>query len=546
MDSSMMQQLMQIFFAEAKERFDDIEHYLAVLAGAPDDPEALDALMRRFHSLAGVGGIEGIETVNRLSARVETECRQKLAANESPSPKDLHLWAAVLEVLKSEVAEIEATPLAEEDAQPQPVANDSYDVLVVDDDREIHAALSAQLQQEGISMRSAYSVAEAMQVLDGGTPSAIVADVGLPDGSGYDVIQRLRSVAAGEAAPAIMISRRDAFVDKLEGIRCGSDAYFCKPFDAHTLVRKLTTIQHSRDTAGRRILSVEDDPAQAAFIRTILEDAGYDVLTCSDPSTFENDVATFAPDLILMDIVLPGVSGYELARMARQIDDLQNIPLLFLTTESHLRTRIETIRSGGDDHIVKPVSPMYLLTAVEARLERSRQIREAVDRDNLTLLFNRGAFHRAIRRRLLQRRKISSAVVMIDVDHFKRVNDTHGHAGGDRVLVSLAAFLRSHVRISDTVCRYGGEEFAMLVDDVDEDEAVRLVDRIRREFAAVQHGGADGRSFCTTFSAGVSLLPDRSYAVAHAIEAADAALYRAKAAGRNTVYGASSDLRLSA
>ena len=125
---------------------------------------------------------------------------------------------------------------------------------------------------------------------------------------------------------------------------------------------------------------------------------------------------------------------------------------------------------------------------------------------------------------------------MIDVDRFKQINDTHGHAFGDVVLSRLGAFLYANVRASDSVCRYGGEEFTLLIDNVSQDDALRLVDRLRDEFASMTQLAPDGKTVCVSFSAGVASMPPMIAGIAVALASADAALYRAKAAGRNLVF----------
>jgi diguanylate cyclase (GGDEF)-like protein len=175
---------------------------------------------------------------------------------------------------------------------------------------------------------------------------------------------------------------------------------------------------------------------------------------------------------------------------------------------------------------------------VETRIERARQIRRDLDHDNLTGLLNRNAFLRRVKDRIRRANGSPAALAILDIDHFKQINDNNGHAYGDQVLSRLASFLRTHLRVSDSVCRYGGEEFTMLIDDATEEEAAQLIDRMRDEFMATAHMTASGKAIFATYSAGVVTLPRDIEAIPRAFEAADAALYRAKAEGRNRVYRA--------
>ena len=500
----------------------------------PTQTDELEMLMRRFHSFAGVSGLEGLEMITSLGSRGEIECRRLLSEGTPVGESHLRRWRSMLDIMKEEVEERQHGP-----ATPSPqivnAARRIYDVLLVDDDPEVHRVLRERLQDEGFNVNSAFSRAEAMEVLMVNRPHALIIEASLSDGVGCDVIDRLRSLQERESPAVVIVSRREAHLDREEAIHLGADAYFSKPLDFDRLALRLRSLVQGRDESVARILSVEDDLDQAAYLREVLESAGYDVRSCGDPRQFESHLVEFAPDLILMDILLPEMSGYELARIARHTDEYQTTPILFLTTEGQLHTRIQSMRSGGDDHIVKPVSPNLLLAAVETRIERARQIRRYLDYDNLTGLLNRDAFLRRVKTRIKRAEGTPAALAILDVDHFKDINDTHGHAFGDQVLSRLSSFLRTHVRVSDSVGRYGGEEFTMLIDDATEQEAAQLIDRLRAEFATIAHTSGSGRAISTTFSAGVVTMPRSIDGIARALEAADTALYRAKAEGRNRI-----------
>ncbi|HKR64917.1 MAG TPA: response regulator [Thermoanaerobaculia bacterium] len=539
MSQTPLANIVSIFVREANQRIAVMTHALDALDADASDTTALQELMRRFHSFAGVGGLDGFEVINSLGARGESDCRRVLDAGNTPSAEQLRRWRSVVDIMKGEVEEMmRGVASLPEHSAAVPPSRRVYDVLLVEDDPEVRTLLSERLFAEGFNVNVAETRTEAMECLMVQRPHALIVDISLPDGSGYDVIERLRAVQGPENVAVLIISRLGAFHDRVDGIRCGADGYFAKPLDYDRVVRRLRALVQSRDETVARILSVEDDPDQAAYLRAVLEHAGYDVRTCSDPRNFESDMTSFAPDLILMDILLPGVSGYELARYARQIEECQTTPILFLSTEGQLHTRIQSMRSGGDDHIVKPVAPNLLLAAVETRIDRARQIRQFLDRDNLTGLLNRSAFLRRVQSHIRRGESAPAALVMLDVDCFKTINDSHGHAFGDHVLSRLGTFLRTHVRATDSVCRYGGEEFTMLIDDVTEEEAMRLLDRLREEFASVAHVTPLGKTIYATFSAGVTSLPKQVSAMPRSIEAADAAMYRAKAEGRNRVCGA--------
>jgi len=395
------------------------------------------------------------------------------------------------------------------------------------------------LEAEGLSVSEAGSLKNARAALadERALPSAVVVDVDLPDGSGHDLIGEIRRLSSGEGVAVLVMSPRGGFMDKVEAITSGADGYFEKPVDWKALLRRLQHLLESSRPAPSKVLSVEDDPEQAAYIRAILESAGHTVVVCSNPAEFDAMLRQHVPDLVLMDILLPGVTGYDLVRYLRQDERYATLPVLFLTTEGQLQSRYHTARVGGDDHLVKPVVAPLLLSTVAARIERSRFVRQLLSRDGLTRLLTHTAFIEAAQAAQAKQQEDPSrplAWVMIDVDHFKSVNDRFGHPVGDRVLASLAALLRRRFRQSDRVGRYGGEEFATLIEELPEAEVVRLVERLLAEFGGMEHHAGDGQAFHTTFSAGVAMLTPGMSLDAWK-QAADDALYAAKSAGRNRV-----------
>ena len=515
---------------------------VARLEAQPKDEAAREELMRFFHSLAGIGASHGFVQVTALAKEGELECMALKRAGALPGPGEIDNWQRLIAALVHELkAPSPATlPVATPPPPPEIEAGAGPSaVLLVTADAGVRGHLLPLLEAEGLSVSEAGSLKEARAALcdERALPSAVVVDVDLPDGSGHDLIVEIRRLSSGEGVAVLVMSPRGGFLDKVEAITSGADGYFEKPVDWKALLRRLQLLLESSRPAPSKVLSVEDDPEQAAYIKAILESAGHTVFVCSDPAEFDAMLRQHAPDLVLMDILLPGVTGYDLVRYLRQDERYATLPVLFLTTEGQLQSRYHTARVGGDDHLVKPVVAPLLLSTVAARIERSRFVRQLLSRDGLTRLLTHTAFIEAAQAVQAKQQEDPSrplAWVMIDVDHFKSVNDRFGHPVGDRVLASLAALLRRRFRQSDRVGRYGGEEFATLIEELPETEVVRLVERLLAEFGGMEHHAADGQAFHTTFSAGVAMLTPGMSLDAWK-QAADDALYAAKSAGRNRV-----------
>jgi diguanylate cyclase (GGDEF)-like protein len=241
------------------------------------------------------------------------------------------------------------------------------------------------------------------------------------------------------------------------------------------------------------------------------------------------------PELVILDMYLPGCNGAEVARLIRQEDAFVGIPIIFLSAEQERSKQLRAIESGGDDFLTKPVDPHRLVHLVRTRAGRTRSMRRLMERDSLTGLLNHSYLLEVLEREMQRAARIESSLsfIMIDIDHFKSVNDTYGHLVGDHVLRSLSRLLVERLRKTDTVGRYGGEEFGVVLFNTAPEDAKRIMDELRESFGRISFH-ADGEEFSVTFSSGIAQFPERSEP-STLVEAADHALYVAKENGRNQV-----------
>jgi len=522
------------FVRRSQARTEMAARILGLLRETPADGEHLQDLMRFFHSLAGVGTSFGFPQVTALAKEGELECLAILHGESSLSATEIENWTRLVGALAHELSQ---PPLPSSAAGRTGMVTRIPEVLLVSADPAVAATLAPLIEQEGHAARPLATRAQAAHALGQSLPDALIVDAALEDGSGYDVIDQLRALPGGEGVPVFVLGPRGEFLDKVEAIHGGADGYFEKPVDWKALMRRLQHLLDASQSHAARILSVEDDPQQASYVKSILESGGYEVAVCSDPKQFETVLGEFRPDLVLMDILLPGISGYDLVRYLRQDERNAALPVLFLTTESQMQSRFRSAQVGGDDHLTKPIVPPVLLSVVASRLERARFLKNLLNRDGLTRLFTHTALIERAQALHAQKDRDPSrhfAWVMIDLDHFKSVNDRFGHPVGDRVLATLAALLRRRLRQSDTIGRYGGEEFVVLFEGLPEPEVLHLMGRVLEEFREIDLEAPGKPSFRATFSAGVAMLRE-GMTLDGWKKAADDALYAAKAAGRNRI-----------
>jgi diguanylate cyclase (GGDEF)-like protein len=528
-------ELRTLYLREARGRIDVLDRLLDVLDRDGADGRALLDLRRGFHAFTGSGTTYGLPVVTALGVEAERCCS---AVGSGPAvASDLKCWRDAVAALRREIAAAgPGTAVLPEDPvhgaeRPPP------SVLVVQEDAAEREGLVRALGQESFAVRAAANLEAAAVALGARLPDAVIVDAAGDQGAAFALVERLRALPGGDRPVVLVVARHGGVLDRVEAIHCGADGHFTKPIDVVALVRRLRFLLDREGAEAPRILSIEDDRQQAALLRTILTSAGYEFRAIDDPARLESELAAFRPDLVLMDVLLPGVSGYDLVRSLRQDERHATLPVIVLTTQGELDARIEAARAGGDEHLVKPVSPGLLLATVAARVERGRFLRLLVERDGLTGLLTHTALVERARAVLTKKRRDPSrhaSWIMIDLDRFKAVNDDHGHPTGDQVLVRLAGLLRARLRQADVVGRYGGEEFAVVLEDLTEEEAARLVERLRADFAGIEHRSREGADFRVTFSAGLASL-QHGESISAWVHAADRALYAAKEAGRNRV-----------
>ena len=490
----------------------NLTHRLAGSSGSMGFPELGDAAKALEVSLIAVSGDAAAEARRAITPAVEAFAAAARRKTRAALPA---------------AAAVEQAPAA-----VQPAAEKL--IYLLDGDRDSAGDLSLQLGYFGYTVEAFADTGGLGDALSKETPAAMMVDFAFV-GSGGMGIEALssRRQADGAVPPSIFISHLDDLETRLGTVRAGGDAFFTKPLDMGRLVEILDGLTAYAPPDPYRVLVIDDVRDLAESYALILEDAGLETQVVTDPMEVMKPLTEFQPDLLLMDINMPNCSGFELARVIRQQEAYVQIPIIFLTADRSKTGRLSAMETGGDEYLTKPVRPDLLLTSVIGRAERSRTVAAMISRDSMTRLPN----HTKIKEHLdmeLDRAKRQDhplSLAMIDIDHFKAVNDTHGHLTGDHVIQALSQVLRQRLRKTDIVGRYGGEEFAAILPNTDGPAAFKVLEGIREGFGRIRHMAADAEFFIT-FSCGIAAYPPIDMAKA-LIAAADAALYRAKGEGRN-------------
>lgn len=513
------------------------------------DRSKLETLHRQLHTLAGSAGTFGFVALGQACARLEGHLGDLMDLNQWPVPGLAPLMAEIEALLHWAVQD----PLL----PPTPVSDRFVPALEVDqagrydslpthqeilDSRMLYLAcdqedpsLLAQLKAFGYRVQVFVSAAQLAAAFALRIPAAMLIDKDTLDGI-RDLMQLPYDLS--RQVPTVFLSANGLFSNRLAAVLANADGFFVKPVDIVQLNERIKQLIWRDEKPPYRVLIVDDDAFITDFYSAILRCVGMEVNVLHEPTQIFEAMAEYQPELLLIDLYMPVCSGVNLAKIIRQERMYLNVPIVFLSTESNIGKQLDAVQSGADDFLTKPMSATHLVTSLTNRIERYRALHDLVLRDGLTGLYNHSSIieQTTLERERARRHNKPLALAMLDLDFFKRVNDTHGHVVGDNVIRSLAQLLQQVLRRVDVIGRYGGEEFAVLFPETSAAAALVALEKARAGFAQIrQQGGAgEAASFNVTFSAGIVELKQQANAQ-DLFEQADRALYAAKNAGRNCI-----------
>jgi diguanylate cyclase (GGDEF)-like protein len=532
--------LSDIYATQLPENLKQLEQAFNQLPDAMWDEQGFQTVLRLVHNLIGSGKTFGFSSLSDTARNLETYLRQlaqaKAVMNKDQrnhilwSIRELHQAASHREIsLTDQSGLIAVVPPGQDAVAPRRI-------FIVEDEHALAEELKVQLGYFGYEVNTFNTLEDFRLALQQTSDVVVLMDVTFPEDR-LGGVKLMNEIQQGRdiPLPVVFLSANDEFEARLEAARAGGIAYLMKPVNIGNLIDKLDSMTSTKLVAPYRVMIVDDSVALTAYHTAVLEQTGMVAKAVNNPYKVIESLLEFAPDLILIDLYMPECNGTDLAKVIRQLDAFVSIPIVFLSAENDLDKQLFAMGLGGDDFLTKPIQPQHLISSVTSRIRRSLMLRSFMVRDSLTGLLNHTAIKDLldgeVARAIRQKKPLSFA--MLDIDNFKQVNDSHGHPVGDRVIKSLSRLLKQRLRTSDLVGRYGGEEFAIVLVDVDGATAMKVLDIIRDDFSRLHHL-ADEKEFQVTFSCGiadVSQFPDPT----KLSDAADKALYKAKHAGRNQV-----------
>jgi diguanylate cyclase (GGDEF)-like protein len=501
----------------------------ALTRGTLDEPLRAKA-QREAHKLAGVLGTFGFPRGSELARGVELILEVPEALGPARVP--------ALSELVSGIGD-ELTPATGEAPPAQPTRRwaEAPRILIVDDDSELAGQLVTEAERRGMRPEVAASPADGRELAEQDPPDAVLLDLSF-EGDSDDAYELLTELASyTPPVPVLVFTVRDAFTDRMEVARRGARGFLQKTLPPSETIDQVAQLLERTRPAGTPMLAVDDDPAIRDAVRALLEPEGLAVTTLDDPMRFWEELERVSPALLLFDVDMPGASGIELCRVLRNDPRWAAVPVIFLTSRRDPATVQEVFAAGADDFLMKPIIGAELVTRIRNRLERFRLHQALAENDSLTGVSNRRRSRETLGQliRMAERFEQPLCLVELDLDHFKRVNDRHGHAAGDAVLRRLGELLVRTFRGEDVIARWGGEEFVVGMYGMTSGDARQRTAQLLESFREEEFH-AEGQSFTLSFSAGVAQFPRDGADIDALYRSADEALYQAKAAGRDRVF----------
>ncbi len=413
----------------------------------------------------------------------------------------------------------------------------SRQLLIVDDDVVLTEQVKTEAITWGLQVEAATDLKTAKKLIISHSPDVIVLDLAFPQTpeTGLNLLAELAQQTP--RIPVLVMTAQNQLSTRIEVARLGGNVFLEKPIRPEEIVKAVTQELNRSQKPEATILIVDDDINVLAALSTLLTPWNFQVKTLADPQHFWQALATTVPDLLILDIEMPGFNGFELCQVVRSDPRWSDLPILFLSSHKDAKVVHQVFAVGADDYVQKPIVGPELIARILNRLERVRIQRKFAEIDELTGTATRRKSTQDLERliHLAKRQHQPLCFMILDLDYFKQINDRSGHEMGDKVLSLFGRQLKQFFRTEDIIGRWGGEEFVVGLYGITREQGAKRLNDFLKIWRQQEFIDANHQIFQVTFSAGVVEYSQDGSELQELYVAADAALYRAKAMGRNRI-----------
>lgn len=418
-----------------------------------------------------------------------------------------------------------------------PVLATPSQLLIVDEDTSLAQALASEAASWGIETKIANNVPQARSAIARSRPDIVLLDLHFSDipEAGFELLTELRDIQP--SVPVIVLTERAGFAERVKVARLGGRGFFQKPMLPAQVIEAINRALPQSHPPVAEVLIVNDDPCTLETLEALLDPWGFKLTLLKNPYQFWDVLEQCNPDLLILDLELSELSSIDLCQVVRNDPYWKDLPLLLLSDRTDAQAVQKLFAAGADDYVQKPIVGPELVARVLNRLERVQMQRRQAETDSLTGIANRRKSMQELSRllHLSETRKQPFSFMLLDLDCFKQINDSHGHDVGDRVLIRLSQLLKQHFCSEGTIGRWGGEEFVVGLYGATKQQGMTRLTAVLKDLTQQEFVNAKQERFQVSFSAGVAEYYQDGTDLQTLYQAADTALYSAKTSGRNRV-----------
>jgi len=518
----------QRFQSRFSRRVTVLEQAAASLLQGKLDSELRQKAEQASHKLAGSLGMFGLAEGSRLAQQIE----QMLQAQTTLSRDQVLSLVELVVVLRRELEQMTIGPAIEPQVDQRPL------LLVVDDDPVLTEQLVAEAGAWGVRVQVATDLAKVRQVIYCDRPQAVLLTLCLADSveEGLTLLAELSSCTP--PIPVLVLTGQDHLINRVKVARLGGRGFFPKPIVMTRLLEAVTQLLQ-RGSDQPKVMVVDDDPAVLLLLRNLVQPWGIQLTTLDNPQQFWEVLEASAPDLLILDVEMPYLSGIELCQVVRNDPQWSQLPILFLSAHTDRHTLKRVFAAGADDYVSKPIAGPELVARIFNRLERSQLLGHLAEIDPLTRLANRHKLTADLQDflRTCNQEGQTLCLAVLSLDNLQQINDQYSHDIGDRVLGWLGAILKQAFRGEDVVGRWAGAEFGVGMVGMNRAEGTERLAEVLQTLREQEFPGPKG-SFQVTFSTGVAQYPQDGQELPALYQAAKSALLKATAERRQLKPGA--------